>query len=275
MHMPSFMSAKRARIATCGVAGALLAATAVSAAAATSSAGATASPAKPAQTQARPAGQAQAEAIFQPFKLGSKLYKAGPRASAVKTTRSTAVVKTAAANAVAARNAAAAKAAARKAEAHRAHLIYLRREQVAAQAAAQAAAAAAAAKQAAQEARQAQQSQQAQQGQTPQVAASGNSGSPQQIAASMMGQYGWSSSQFSDCLVPLWTRESGWNPSAVNPSSGAYGIPQALPASQLASAGANWQTSATTQIEWGLKYIQGRYGTPCGAWAHEEADGWY
>ncbi|MBV9853217.1 MAG: lytic transglycosylase domain-containing protein [Streptosporangiaceae bacterium] len=100
------------------------------------------------------------------------------------------------------------------------------------------------------------------------------SGSPQQIAASMLASYGWSASQFS-CLNPLWERESGWSVTAQNPGSGAYGIAQALPASQMASAGPDWQTSAATQIKWGLGYIQARYGSPCGAWAHEEADGWY
>jgi hypothetical protein len=100
------------------------------------------------------------------------------------------------------------------------------------------------------------------------------SGSPQQIAMAMLGSYGWSSSQFS-CLDSLWNQESGWNAGAANPSSGAYGIPQALPGSKMASAGSDWQTSAATQIRWGLGYIQGTYGSPCGAWAHEEADGWY
>jgi Transglycosylase SLT domain len=100
------------------------------------------------------------------------------------------------------------------------------------------------------------------------------SGSPEQIAQLMLAEYGWSSSQFS-CLYPLWYHESGWNPSAENPGSGAYGIPQSLPGSQMASAGADWQTNPATQIKWGLTYIQGRYGSPCGAWAHEEADNWY
>jgi hypothetical protein len=100
------------------------------------------------------------------------------------------------------------------------------------------------------------------------------SGSPQQIAQQMLGQFGWSSGQFS-CLQPLWQKESGWSLTAENPSSGAYGIPQALPGSQMASAGGDWQTNAATQIKWGLTYIQGRYGSPCGAWAHEQADGWY
>ncbi|HEX9039718.1 MAG TPA: lytic transglycosylase domain-containing protein [Trebonia sp.] len=100
------------------------------------------------------------------------------------------------------------------------------------------------------------------------------SGSPRQIAQQMLGQFGWSSSQFS-CLNPLWEHESGWSLTAQNPSSGAYGIPQALPGSQMASAGSDWQTNAATQIKWGLTYIQSRYGSPCGAWAHEQASNWY
>jgi hypothetical protein len=100
------------------------------------------------------------------------------------------------------------------------------------------------------------------------------SGSPQQIAEQTLRQFGWSTSQFS-CLEPLWERESGWDVTAENPSSGAYGIPQALSGSLMASAGPDWQTDAATQIRWGYTYIQGRYGSPCGAWAHEEADGWY
>jgi hypothetical protein len=100
------------------------------------------------------------------------------------------------------------------------------------------------------------------------------SGSAQQIAMGMLGSYGWLSSQFS-CLNSLWNEESGWNVYATNPSSGAYGIPQALPGSKMASAGPDWQADAATQIRWGLTYIQSLYGSPCGAWAHEEADGWY
>ena len=99
------------------------------------------------------------------------------------------------------------------------------------------------------------------------------SGSPQHIAMAMLGSYGWSSSQFG-CLQSLWNAESGWNVYASNPS-GAYGIPQALPGSKMASAGPDWQSNAATQIRWGLGYIKGLYGSPCGAWAHEEADGWY
>ena len=100
------------------------------------------------------------------------------------------------------------------------------------------------------------------------------SGSPQQIAEAMLGSFGWSSSQFS-CLEPLWAHESGWSVSAYNAGSGAFGIPQALPGSRMASAGPDWQTDAATQIRWGLEYIKGTYGSPCGAWAHEEATGWY
>lgn len=100
------------------------------------------------------------------------------------------------------------------------------------------------------------------------------SGTAQQIAEQMLSSYGWSQSQFS-CLEPLWGHESGWSVTAQNPSSGAYGIPQALPGSQMSSAGSDWQTNAATQIRWGLNYIKDRYGSPCGAWDHEQADGWY
>jgi hypothetical protein len=99
-------------------------------------------------------------------------------------------------------------------------------------------------------------------------------GSPQQIAQAMLGSFGWSSGQFS-CLDPLWAHESGWSVSAYNAGSGAFGIPQALPGSRMASAGPDWQTNAATQITWGLDYIKGTYGSPCGAWSHEEATGWY
>ena len=108
---------------------------------------------------------------------------------------------------------------------------------------------------------------------TPTAAPPAASGSPQQIAEAMLGSFGWSSSQFS-CLDPLWAHESGWSVTAANPD-GAYGIPQALPGSKMASAGPDWQTDAATQIRWGLEYIQGTYGSPCAAWAHEQATGWY
>ncbi|MCU1443087.1 MAG: hypothetical protein JWQ59_1237 [Cryobacterium sp.] len=97
----------------------------------------------------------------------------------------------------------------------------------------------------------------------------------QAIARDMMAsQYGWGSDQFG-CLVPLWDRESGWNVNAYNASSGATGIPQALPGNKMASAGADWQTNPATQIAWGLGYIADRYGTPCAAWDHSESVGWY
>jgi hypothetical protein len=108
----------------------------------------------------------------------------------------------------------------------------------------------------------------------PSATAAVASGSPRQIARAMLASFGWSSSQFS-CLDPLWAHESGWSVTAYNAGSGAYGIPQALPGSRMASAGPNWQTNAATQIRWGLEYIKGTYGSPCAAWGHEQATGWY
>lgn len=93
--------------------------------------------------------------------------------------------------------------------------------------------------------------------------------SPKAYALSRVG-----AAQFR-CLDALWMRESGWRWSAQNPSSGAYGIPQALPGSKMASAGSDWRTNPITQIRWGLGYIGSRYGTPCAAWAHSQANGWY
>lgn len=98
--------------------------------------------------------------------------------------------------------------------------------------------------------------------------------SAQAIAKAMMASHGWGDGEFS-CLVNLWNRESNWNFQAENPSSGAYGIPQSLPGSKMASVGSDWRTNPTTQIKWGLGYIAGRYGTPCSAWAHSNATGWY
>lgn len=99
-------------------------------------------------------------------------------------------------------------------------------------------------------------------------------GSAQAIAYDMVVARGWGDSEFA-CLVALWNRESGWRVNAYNAGSGAYGIPQALPGNKMGSAGADWETSAATQISWGLGYIGGRYGTPCGAWGHSESNGWY
>ena len=109
----------------------------------------------------------------------------------------------------------------------------------------------------------------------PVYAAGGTSaGEAQAIARGMLAGYGWGDDQFG-CLVSLWNKESGWNYQAHNRSSGAYGIPQALPGSKMGSAGADWQTNPATQISWGLGYIAGRYGSPCGAWSHSQSTGWY
>lgn len=91
------------------------------------------------------------------------------------------------------------------------------------------------------------------------------------VAAS---DYGWGGDQFA-CLDSLWTKESGWNYQAYNASSGATGIPQALPGSKMATVGDDWQSNATTQIRWGLQYIAAAYGTPCSAWGHSQATDWY
>lgn len=101
-----------------------------------------------------------------------------------------------------------------------------------------------------------------------------NPGSAQAIAYDIVKARGWGDGEFS-CLVALWKRESGWRVNAYNAGSGAYGIPQALPGSKMASAGADWATNPATQIRWGLGYISTRYGTPCGAWGHSQSTGWY
>jgi hypothetical protein len=98
-------------------------------------------------------------------------------------------------------------------------------------------------------------------------------GTAKAIARQLLSDRGWGAGQY-DCLVALWDRESSWNVHAANPS-GAYGIPQALPGSKMATAGPDWQDNATTQIKWGLGYIASRYGTPCGAWSSWQANGWY
>ena len=97
---------------------------------------------------------------------------------------------------------------------------------------------------------------------------------PQALGRIMAADRGWGAGQFS-CLKSLWNKESGWDYRATNPSSGAYGIPQALPARKLATAGADWRTNPATQITWGLDYIEDRYGTPCGVWSHSQSSGWY
>jgi hypothetical protein len=82
------------------------------------------------------------------------------------------------------------------------------------------------------------------------------------------------STQFA-CLDKLFTRESGWRTHAYNKSSGAYGIPQALPGSKMAVIASDWRDNPLTQVKWGLLYISNRYGTACRAWAHSQETGWY
>lgn len=94
------------------------------------------------------------------------------------------------------------------------------------------------------------------------------------IAKRLVKEYGWNDSEY-DCLVRIWTKESGWRWDAENPNSGAYGIPQSLPGSKMASAGQDWKTNASTQIKWGLNYIKSRYQTPCGAWSVWQSQHWY
>ena len=97
---------------------------------------------------------------------------------------------------------------------------------------------------------------------------------PRDLARALMPQFGMSSSQFG-CLDNIWSQESGWNVHAANPSSSAYGIPQALPGSKMSSAGPNWEDNAETQIRWGLGYIRDRYGSACAAWSFKQGAGWY
>jgi hypothetical protein len=235
LSLPSFLSSKRSKVTAVAAAGTLAVAIAAGAAAAT----------LPAGTAAAPVGAADAYLAVAAGHQGAT--KADTTSSAqlvISTERMRFGLQHS-------EDVAAAKAAAQAAQAARA----------------------AAAKSAAAAAKQAVVTQAAAQPAATQQAAE-PSGSPQQVAQQMLGKFGWSGSQFS-CLEPLWEHESGWEVTAENPSSGAYGIPQALSGSLMASAGPDWQTDAATQIRWGLTYIQGRYGSPCGAWAHEEADGWY
>ncbi|HEX4289578.1 MAG TPA: lytic transglycosylase domain-containing protein [Trebonia sp.] len=255
LSLPSFLSSKRSKVTAVASAGTLAVAIAAGAAAATLPSGTAAGPASAADAylavvHGHQGTTAQADAMS-----AAQLVIGGERARfGLQHSENVAAAKAAAAKAAAAKAAAAKAAAATKA---------------AALAARQAAAKQSAAKQATarRSAAQPTQTVATQQAAEP-------SGSPQQVAKQMLGQFGWSGSQFS-CLEPLWERESGWDVTAENPSSGAYGIPQALSGSLMASAGPDWQTDAATQIRWGLTYIQGRYGSPCGAWAHEESDGWY
>jgi hypothetical protein len=98
-----------------------------------------------------------------------------------------------------------------------------------------------------------------------------NSGKNRALGRSLAAKRGWTGNQWT-CLNNLWTKESGWRHTADNPNSSAYGIPQALPGSKM---GPGWRTDPVVQIKWGLKYISGRYGTPCGAWTAFLNKGWY
>ena len=104
--------------------------------------------------------------------------------------------------------------------------------------------------------------------------ADGIKGEYQKYALSLLPEFGWDESEL-EPLICLWNRESGWNPSAHNRSSGAHGIPQALPASKMASEGGDYYSDPEPQIRWGLKYIAGRYGSPSAAWSHFCSCGWY
>ncbi|MDH6116601.1 FKBP-type peptidyl-prolyl cis-trans isomerase [Kitasatospora sp. GAS204A] len=95
-------------------------------------------------------------------------------------------------------------------------------------------------------------------------------GSVQALAQGIIGD----STQF-QCFSNIVTRESGWDYTATNAGSGAYGLVQALPGSKMASVGADWRTNPETQIKWGLGYMNDRYGSPCGAWSFWQAHSWY
>ena len=97
---------------------------------------------------------------------------------------------------------------------------------------------------------------------------------PRAVGRLLVADRGWTEEQFG-CLESLWSKESGWRWNANNPSSSAYGIPQSLPGSKMASFGSDWATNPVTQIKWGLNYISARYGTPCSAWGHSQASNWY
>jgi hypothetical protein len=94
------------------------------------------------------------------------------------------------------------------------------------------------------------------------------------IGCALMLQWGYGLSEM-PCLDKMWAKESGWNEKSRNAGSGAYGIPQALPASKLAVYGSDYLTNPTPQIKWGLDYIKNRYGSPCKAWSYWQAHGWY
>ncbi len=98
---------------------------------------------------------------------------------------------------------------------------------------------------------------------------------PREIARQILkNKYGYGEGQF-NCFNNIIMRESMWRVNATNPSSGAYGIPQALPGSKMATVASDWRTNPATQIIWGIEYMKGRYGSPCGAWGFKSSHGWY
>jgi len=97
---------------------------------------------------------------------------------------------------------------------------------------------------------------------------------PRGTARQLAADRGWTGAEFG-CLETLWTKESHWSHTATNPSSGAYGIPQSLPAEKMATAGADWKVNPATQITWGLGYIKAAYGTPCRALNFHLGHNWY
>ncbi|HET6212802.1 MAG TPA: lytic transglycosylase domain-containing protein, partial [Micromonosporaceae bacterium] len=94
------------------------------------------------------------------------------------------------------------------------------------------------------------------------------------VGCNLLLEWGFGLDQM-PCLDRLWTKESNWTTTSTNKSSGAYGIPQAVPGSKMSKFGADWQTNPATQIKWGLDYIKGRYSTPCLAWSFSVSHGWY
>lgn len=98
---------------------------------------------------------------------------------------------------------------------------------------------------------------------------------PKEIARQILkNKYSYASGQF-DCFNNIIMRESKWDINATNPSSGAYGIPQALPGSKMATIAGDWRTNPATQIIWGIEYMKDRYGSPCSAWGFKASHGWY
>jgi hypothetical protein len=100
------------------------------------------------------------------------------------------------------------------------------------------------------------------------------SGAKRVAKSIMLIEYAWGADQFL-CLNRLWTKESHWNYRARNRVSGAHGIPQALPASRMDDVATDWRTNPVTQIRWGLRYIEARYDSPCGAWAKFKRSNYY